>query len=168
MRYTPYTEAEIQSMNVMDEGTYTFQVLDVITTNKLGFPLCDKNGIEMAKLKLLVWDNQNRERIIYTFISGDGNFAYKLRHFAKTIDMLLDYESGAFNIHRTIGKSGTAEIVLRKGTLKNDGSGEMWPDRNDVKDFVMPVQAVTKQAAPLVSEPNPVPQSEELDDDVPF
>src|SRR5271154_339230 len=138
MRYTPYTEAQIQSMNVMEEGIYTFQVLEVHTTDKNNNPLCDKNGIEMAKLKLMVWDKENRERIIYTFISGDGNFAYKLRHFAKTIDLIEDYESGTFNINRAVGKSGMADIVIKKGTIKADGSGEMWPDRNDVKDFVMP------------------------------
>ena len=83
MRYTPYTEAQIQGMNVMDEGTYAFQVIEAITTDKFNQPLRDKNGVDMAKLKLMVWDNENRERIIFTFISGDGNFAYKLRHFAK-------------------------------------------------------------------------------------
>lgn len=167
MRYTPYTEAEIQSMNVMEEGTYSFQVLEVITTDKMNNPLCDKNGIEMAKLKLLVWDNQNKERTIFTFISGDGNFAYKLRHFAKTIGMLSDYEEGTFNIHRTVGKSGMADIVVKKGTLKADGSGEMWADRNDVKDFVVPVQKINPS---LDNPPHPGEAAElaKLDDYVPF
>lgn len=173
MRYTPYTEAQIQSMNVMDEGVYPFQVLEVHTNDKMGQPMVDRNGNEMAKLKLMVWDNQNRERIIFTFISGDGNFAYKLRHFAKTVGMLDDYEQGIFNINRTIGRNGTADIVIKKGTLKNDGSGEMWADRNDVKDFVC--DAVPKaNPAPQQSQPPvppahlDVPQSADLDDDIPF
>ncbi len=161
MKYTPYTEADIQSMNVMPEGTYSFQVLEVITTDKMGNPLCDKNGIDMAKLKLLVWDKDNKERTLYTYISGDGNFAYKLRHFAKTIGMLPEYEDGTFNINRTTGKSGLADIVIKKGTMKQDGSGEMWADRNDVKDFVLPVPATTN-AVPNAGEPA------ELDDDIPF
>jgi hypothetical protein len=172
MRYTPYTEAEIQSMNVMDEGIYTFQVLEVHTTDKFNNPMQDKNGNDLAKLKLLVWDNLNRERTLFTFISGDGNFAYKLRHFAKTIGMLDDYEQGIFNINRAVGKSGTADIVIKKGTLKADGSGEMWADRNDVKDFVMPATAPalnpSVQPQPVKEEPLQVLQSDELDDDVPF
>lgn len=172
MRYTPYTEAQIQGMNVMDEGTYAFQVIEAITTDKFNQPLRDKNGVDMAKLKLMVWDNENRERIIFTFISGDGNFAYKLRHFAKTLGMIHEYEDGTFNIHRTVGKSGTAEIVIKKGTIKPDGSGEMWPDRNDVKDFVMPATAPAfnpaVQPQPVKEEPLQVPQSDELDDDLPF
>ncbi len=156
----------------MDEGIYTFEVLEVHTTDKVNKPLQDKNGNDLAKLKLLVWDNQNRERTLFTFISGDGNFAYKLRHFAKTIGMLEDYEQGTFNINRAVGKSGMADVVIKKGTLKADGSGELWPDRNDVKDFVMPpvsnttLQPPAQKAAP--AEPLKVPQSEELDDDIPF
>jgi hypothetical protein len=174
MRYTPYTEAQIQSMNVMEEGVYAFQVLEVITTDKFNQPMRDRNGIDMAKLKLLVWDNENRERTLYTYISGDGNFAYKLRHFAKTLGMIEDYENGTFNIHRTVGQSGKADIVIKKGTTKADGSGEMWPDRNDVKDFVCdsPVRQEAIQAMKAsVQSPPPaldVPQSHELDDDIPF
>lgn len=172
MRYTPYTEAEIQSMNVMEEGTYTFEVIEVNTTDKMNNPLCDKNGIEMAKLKLLVWDKQNRERIIYTFISGDGNFAYKLRHFAKTLGMISDYESGTFNVNRTVGKSGFADIFVKKGTIKQDGSGELWPDRNDVKDFVIPPVGASNNTTEMEKksheQPMKVSQAEELDDDVPF
>jgi hypothetical protein len=165
MRYTPYSEAEIQSMGVMDEGVYPFQVLEVIVTDKYNAPLRDKNGIDMAKLKLLVWDKDSRERTLYTFISGDGNFAYKLRHFAKTLGMLADYENGSFDIERTQGKEGFANLVIKKGTLKNDGSGEMWADRNDVKDFVdapVPGQA---QASPSTQ---PVAQPNDLDDQIPF
>lgn len=164
MRYTPYTEAEIQSMNVMDEGIYTFQVLEVHTTDKMNQPLCDKNGIEMAKLKLLIWDNQNKERTLFTYVLGDGTFAYKLRHLAKTLGMIEDYEQGVFNINRTVGKTGFAEIVIKKGTPKNDGSGEIWADRNDVKDFVMPVQKIN----PSLDNPPHPGEAAELDDDIPF
>ena len=164
MRYTPYTEAEIQSLHVMEAGIYPFQVIEVITTDKNNNPLQDKNGNDMAKLKLLVWDKSDKERSLYTFITGDDNFAYKLRHFAKSIGMVEDYEDGTFNIHRAIGKSGLADIVIKKGTMKTDGSGEMWADRNDVKDFVLnqstqPVQ----QSAPTQQDVPP-----HLDDDIPF
>ena len=172
MRYTPYTEAQIQSMNVMDEGIYAFEVIEVHLTDKFNKPLRDKNGIDMAKLKLLVWDNENRERVVYTFISGDGNFAYKLRHYAKTIGMILDYENGSFDMARTLSKSGKAHIVIKKGTLKTDGSGEMWPDRNDVKDFVCDGDTIKNPIEPPKQKedapPTVVPQSPDLDDDIPF
>jgi len=136
MKYTAYTEAQIQGMNVMPDGIYIFQVLEVITTDKYNNQLQDKNGIDMAKLKLLVWDSENKERTIFTFLSGDGNFAYKLRHFAKSIGQVLEYEAGTFDIDNTVGMSGKASIVIKRGTIKTDGSGEMWADRNDVKDFI--------------------------------
>lgn len=137
MRYTPYTEAQIQSLSVMEPGIYTFEVLEVMTKDTYNNPLRDKNGVDMAKLKLIVWDRDNRERHVYTYISGDGNFAYKLRHFAKTLGMIQQYEDGIFEIDKTIGKRGNADIIIKRGTMKTDGSGELWPDRNDVKDFVV-------------------------------
>ena len=38
MRYTPYTEAQIQSMNVLEEGIYKFQVGEIILNDKFGGP----------------------------------------------------------------------------------------------------------------------------------
>ena len=163
MRYTPYTEAEIQSMNVMDEGTYKFEIIEVHTVDRYNAPLVDKNGVDMAKLKLMVLDNQNRERTLFTFISGDGKFAYKLRHLAKAIGMMDAYEDGTFDIKLALGKTGMADIVIKKGTLKLDGSGEMWADRNDVKDFVSePTQAQVTAKPPASS------TGEDLEDDIPF
>ena len=116
MRYTPYTESEIQSMHVMEEGTYKFQVLEVMTQDKFGNHMQDKNGNDLARLKLMVWDKESREKNVYTYISGDGAFAYKLRHFAETLGMLPEYEDGTFNIMRTINKHGHAHVIIKKGT----------------------------------------------------
>ncbi len=174
MRYTPYTEAQIQSMNILDEGIYRFKVGDVILNDKFGGPLQDKNGNDLAKLKLLAADSEGRDRIIYTFISGDGNFAYKLRHFAQTIGMISDYENGTFNIMRAIGKTGIANVIVKKGTTKSDGSGEPWPDKNDIKDFVVDSGMAIAQKAKLTFEKNhennihTENKLEQLDDDVPF
>ncbi len=164
MKYKPYTEEQIQSLNVMEPGVYPFQVLDVITADQYGNQLRDKNGNEMAKLKLAVYDNQNRERQIFTYISGDGAFAFKLRHFAKSIGMIQKYEDALFNVNETIGKRGLADIVIKKGTYKTDGSGEMWPDRNDVKDFV--ANADGNQIPH--SHNAPAPEVNHVDEDVPF
>jgi hypothetical protein len=163
MKYTPYTEAQIISMNMMEEGIYPFEVLEATTTDKFNNPMVDRNGNDMAKLKLCVWDNENKERILITYMSGDGAFAYKLRHFAQTLGMIQDYEGGFFNVHNTIGKSGKANIIVKKGTMKNDGSGEMWADRNEVKDFVVSTEPVTIQP-PVLS----VPPTQDLDDEIPF
>ena len=165
MKYTPYTESEIQSMNVMEEGIYVFQVMEVHTSDKNNLPMRDKNGNDLAKLKLMIWDKNNRERILYTFISGDGNFAYKLRHFAKSIGKLEQYEEGIFNIHETLGLSGKADVVIKKGTIKADGSGEMWPDRNDVKDFIAPDDSKSSKRK---ENQNLQVAADELDDDIPF
>lgn len=162
MKYTPYSELDIKNMGVMDEGTYPFKVVEVSTADNYGQQLRDKNGNEMAKLKLTVWDKNRSERGITTYISADSRFAYKLRHFSESIGMLSEYESGTFDIVRTVGRSGIAQIVVRKGTLKQDGSGDVWPDRNDVKDFI-PSDATPVVHAGLSGNPATV-----QDQDIPF
>ena len=161
MRYVPHSEEDILSMNIIEEGVYKFKVMEVLTVDKYGAPMQDKNGNDMAKLKLAVWDKNNREHSMSTYISGDSRFAYKLRHFANTIGMLTSYENGSFKIHETLGKAGQAQIVIKKGNAKNDGSGDMWPDRNDVKDFVVNAMQVPN-GAEHQSSPN------DLSDDCPF
>lgn len=169
MKYTPYTEAQIQSMGLIDEGIYSFEVLEVSVIDRNGTTMRDKNGNDMAKLKLLVWDKDNRERIVYTFITSDSNFAYKLRHYAQTIGMIAAYEDNILEIERTVGKSGKANIVIKKGNLKTDGSGEMWPDRNDVKDFVFEGSRLSPGISPSGIAPFSVDTNENaLDDDIPF
>jgi hypothetical protein len=165
MKYTPYTEAQIQSMNVMEPGIYNFQVLEVITWDQYGKELKDKNGNDMAKIKLAITDAEYRERPLFTYITGDGAFAYKLRHFARSIGMIQQYEEAVFNIAETVGKRGLADIVIKRGTFKLDGSGEMWPDRNDVKDFITNADGNPVNHAHASSPPQ-VPNVEE--DDTPF
>jgi hypothetical protein len=165
MKYTPYTEAQIQSMNVMEPGVYNFQVLEVITWDQYGKELRDKNGNEMAKIKLAIIDQEGKERVLFTYVSGDGAFAYKLRHFAKSIGMVQQYEDAIFNIAETVGKRGLADIVIKRGTLKQDGSGELWPDRNDVKDFITSADG----NAVSHSHATPSPQVQDVsEDDIPF
>jgi hypothetical protein len=164
MKYKPYTEEQIQSLNVMEPGIYGFQVVEVITTDNYGNQLRDKNGNEMAKLKLSILGFES-PRTLFTYISGDGAFAFKLRHFAKTIGMVDKYEDGIFNIAETIGKLGQADIVIKKGTFKTDGSGEMWADRNDVKDFVVTADGNVVKHSHATVEPQ---VKQELEDDVPF
>ena len=165
MKYQPYTEAQIQSMNVMEPGVYSFQVLDVITTDQYGKQLRDKNNNDMAKLKLIVFDNENKERVLFTYISGDGAFAYKLRHFAKSIGMIQQYEDAIFQVSETVGKRGLADIVIKKGTMKQDGSGEMWADRNDVKDFVPNADG---NPVPHFHESPPLQVNQAMEEDIPF
>ena len=164
MKYTPYSEAELASMNVFPEGLYPFQVLEVQTIDKFGQPLIDKNGVDMAKIKLLIWA-ENKKRELFTYLSGDGLFAFKLRHYARTIGMIDAYEAGTFNINLTVGKRGVADIVIKKGTTKADGSGEVWPDRNDVKDFIH--EDNNKQGATAIPL-NQIPPKDDLDDGIPF
>jgi len=166
MRYTPYSENEIKSMNIMDAGVYSFQVAEVETT-KNGHPMSDRNGNDMCKLKLTLWDSESRERVVYTYITGDSNFAYKLRHFAKTTGMLKEYEDGTLNMRDAVGLQGTAEIVIKKGTPKQDGSGDVWPDRNDVKDFVGEGQAAGHFVSSAPPQGHPATQNIPQDD-LPF
>ena len=159
MRYTPFTEEQIQTQHIVPAGNYVFKVIDV-QTMKNGYAMVDKNGNDMARIKVMIYDENHNERFIYTYITGADTFAYKLRHLCKTIGMLKEYEAGTFNINHTIGKQGECQVVIRKGQTKSDGSGDMWPDQNDIKDFVVSTMNERKHST--------TPSNDFEDSDIPF
>ncbi len=128
MRFQPKTEEEIQSMNLLEEGTYDFQVIDAIDT-------LSKANNEMIKLTLKIWDKNGLEKIMDDFLLE--KMAFKLRHFSECTGLLEKYETGQMNSHDCIGKSGKLEIKIDKGKpIPNDPDGRYFPDKNSVKDYI--------------------------------
>jgi hypothetical protein len=151
--FTPKSEKELQSMNLIDVGQYPFEVLAAHDKDEKGQPLISKKGNSMIKLKLKVWDINGNERVIYDYLVAMDNMIYKIKHFCDSVGLTVQYEQGRFSAHDCLGKSGTLDIVIQK-----DKTGQ-YADKNAVKDYVVTVNSKTAQVN------NEVPFD---DDDVPF
>lgn len=159
MKYKKYSEQELKEMNLLSDGVYDFETLEVHETDQYHNPLKTKDGFEMAKLKLGVIDKNGRQRYVWVWLPGDGKMAFKFRHYADTVGQIDLYDEDKFEIAKTLGLKGKAHIVVQKGQAKQDGSG-FWDDKNDVKDFI-------KREEWEVNEPKATPSTDFLDDDIP-
>ncbi len=136
MKYTRYSEQELKEIALIPDGVYQFETMEVHETDKYGQPLRDKNGYDMAKLKLKIWDKNGRERFVFTNLFGDGGMAFRTRHYADSVGKIKEYEEDTFDVRETLGDTGYAQIITRKGGIKDKLTGEKWDDSNDVKDFI--------------------------------
>lgn len=151
MRFKPQTEQEIQAMSLIEAGTYPFEVLEAEDTKS-------KSGNEMIKVKLRIWDNMGRERMVFDYLLEA--MAFKLRHFCDATGLLDKYEAGSLQASDLLSRNGKLELEVEVGKAKPDGSGN-YPDKNRVGDYVKSDGAVSKPVA-KAGEPD------FIDDDLPF
>lgn len=147
MRFQPKTEDEVSSFKLLPPGTYSFQVVEAIEKKS-------KAGNDMIELKLLVWDIEGKEHIVFDYLLE--SVAYKLRHFAEVTGLIDKYQLGAIEATDCLSKSGKVEIEVKEGNFKPDGG--KYSDKNSVKDYVRANGAV-------------MPSKKDdsfIDDDLPF
>jgi len=152
MQFTPKTEKEIIEANLWPEGEYSFQIARAIDS-------VSKNGNEMIKLTLNVYNNEGRSQIIYDYLMEVMEF--KLRHCAEACGLIKKYETGKLDAIDFEGKTGTVKIAIQK-----DKSGQ-YPDKNAVKDYVVESKLTTAQEKHTKDKGNAY-VSDDLDDEIPF
>ena len=124
MKFTPMTEDKINEMGLLPNGLYDFEVLNA--KDQLS-----KNGNEMIKLTLKVFDKSGKDRIIYDYLLNLESTQYKIKHFCDVAGLGEKYKLGEFNSIDCLGKSGKAKIQIQK-----DKTGQ-YPVRNTVSDYVL-------------------------------
>ena len=132
MNFNPKTEQEIQSMGLIEEGSYPFEVIE--SQDRLS-----KSGNEMIELKLKIWDSLGRERQCFDYLLEA--MAFKLRHFCEAVGLLDKYEAGNLQAGDCIGRSGTLELTIQAGKQKPEGG--YYPDKNSVKDYIKKESSTT-------------------------
>jgi|SRR6185503_2271199 len=125
MRFTPKTEQEIQTMALVEPGEYSFQVIEALDQ-------VAKSGNEMIKLKMKIWDNMGRERLIFDYVLEA--MAFKLRHFCDATGLTEKYESGELRASDCPGRAGKLELGLEES--KPNPNGGMYAPKNMVKDYI--------------------------------
>lgn len=150
MKITPKTEEEIKAMNLISPGIYEFEVFDAV--DKIS-----DAGNEMIMLKMLIIDENNRERWIYDNLLDA--MAHKVRHFCEATGLLEKYNSELLVANDCIGKKAHLQIIIKK-----DKKGQ-YGDNNSVKDYIKSPEIKSSVTRPLpVSEK----KNDFIDDDLPF
>ncbi len=149
MRFTPKTESELSSMNLLDAGIYKYEVVEA--EERLS-----SKGNEMIVVKLDIYDDSGFRRSLKDYLLEA--MAFKLRHFCESAGLLDKYNSGELTTNELVGVSGKVDIAYQAGDQKPEGG--YYPDKNVVADYIVPD----------ASEPAKTPKKENpLDsEDIPF
>lgn len=145
MKFKTYTEEQLAEEKLWDTKVpYGFQILEASEQ-------VSKNGNEMIKLKLMVFTDTGRERIMFDYLLDTPQMAYKLRHAAAATGLLASYEAGVLNADDLLHKTGS----LKLGRRVNAQTG--LPE-NTIVDYVY-----DKDAPQVVK-----PEVALVDDEIPF
>lgn len=153
MSYRPLNKQQAEEMArppLIADGKYQCELLEFTHTDKTQKPLTDRNGEDMTRIKLKIWDQEGKERTIFTnlFWGENNKMSYRTRHFAESFKIVDLYDSGGLyeRFGECLGAFGCCDIYTQKERAKNDGTNEVWPAKNDVRDFIE-----SNKSAPVVT-----------------
>jgi Protein of unknown function (DUF669) len=155
VKFTPKTDEELATENLLQPGDYDFEVSDAEET-------ISKAGNSMIKMKVKVFDDLGSYRVVFDYLME--SVAYKLKHAAKAVGLGDAYERGELEAYDFINRSGRCKINIQK-----DKSGQ-YPDKNGITDYL--VDEATKTEARTVKR-TPVggrsgSRVADMDDEIPF
>jgi len=121
VKYSQVSEAEAEtlSQNLLPEGRCKFTVKDAEEKTS-------SNGNEMLSLKL---KEKVTGKTFFDIIVLTPKWAWKLRHFADSCDLLDEYEAGTLSAASIVGAEGEAEIYV-------EPANGPYKAKNAVRDYV--------------------------------
>jgi len=147
MNFKSRSEKEIQEMNSIPEGDYPFEVLNAVDGKS-------KGGNDMITLTLRVFvGDSSRQLNDYLLEAMQG----KLFYFCSYTGLSQKYAAGTLTAEDCLGKSGYLTVGIQKGKMKDDGSGDYWPDRATVKNYIRNEGGVKKDVIKKPEETGDVP-----------
>lgn len=126
MQFKPKTEKELAEANMIPDGDYAFEVLNAVAKPS-------RAGNDMIELTLRIFVGESSRQLNDYLME---KVAYKLFHFCAYTGLQKQYDAGTLTAEDCLGRSGFLSIGTQKGKPKDDGSGDVWPDRNSVKDYI--------------------------------
>lgn len=148
--FTPLSDEELDSFDLMEDGIYDFEV--VKSTRKIS-----QAGNPQCELQLKVWDMRGQVHTVFdylVFTQVKLNLR-KIKHFCESVGWAEKFSQG--NLPEEMEMlCGKVQIGRQDKTLKKDGNG-FYPPKNVVIDYI----DKGKKTLSSVS-------SSELNDDIPF
>lgn len=142
--FTPKTEQDFQTMNLLEPGEGNFEIMNAIQK-------VSENGNPMIELILKVWDKNGKERNIFDYLVNVPSMEHKIKRFCDCCGLEVQYQAGCFAAEDCIGKSGKLKIAITK-----DKSGQ-YPDKNTVAGYLVGKGEIVSFNIPALA-----------DDDLPF
>lgn len=151
--FKPLSEEEINSLSLVEPGIYNFEVIKAEhKTSKAGNP--------MIELQLKFWDTVGKEHIIFDYLVSMPSMMYKIRNFCKSINIMPRYEQGTIDVNDCLNKQGKAEIFIKIGEAKFDGT--RYSDKNAVRDYCTADTVTSAPSAPATQ------KQIDMEEDIPF
>ena len=150
MNKPPMSREQAKQGDLIPAGTYPFEVVDASDE-------ISKKGHDMIKLKLKIYLEDGRERILFDYLLEA--LEYKLAHFFEAIGKWEKYESGEFSADDCFGSSGEVKIYIQK-----DKDGQ-YGDKSAVQDYIL---TDGQQASKDARKEKHAKVEDYIDDDVPF
>jgi len=157
MKFTPKKEEELKKSNLLEKGVYDFEILKAEDT-------ISKAGNEMIKLLLKVFAKDGSSILVNDYLLESVEF--KIKHCCEAIGASEKYATGDMVADDFISGTGQMMIKIDKGKLKDDGSGDYYPDRNSVADYL---PTLTSEQKKTLERNHGIKRVKDaLDDEVPF
>lgn len=152
MRFTPKSEQELASGDLVPAGTYDFEVKSAEET-------VSKSGNDMVKLSIWIFSESGAKRVVFDYLVGTEAAQFKVRGFAAAVGLLEEYDGGEMEAIDMEGKVGRCKIVVQKDT-----TGQ-YSDKNSVASYIaapVTVGSIAKNTAKAKA------KADDLDDSIPF
>jgi hypothetical protein len=160
MAFTRYTDEEILSMNVMTDGVYDAEVMEYHAHDQHGNPLKSKTkknqygqeipGNPMKIVKLNVWDSNGCIHEITDYLVDIKSMAFKTKHFCEATGNIAKYDACQEIVGLDVlGKRIKVVIGTQAPQPKNDGTGGFYSAKNNIKDYVKPLELVSAKTDAL-------------------
>jgi hypothetical protein len=155
--YRKWSDEDILNRNVVPKGDYRFKIEKALLTKTKGGQ--DKAGNpkpihDMLEIDFIYFDENGVVRRIRDWIVFSDGMDWKLRHLAKTVDLIDIYDSQSLEASHLMNKEGVFELGIRDYTDKYFQTRKT----NFVMDYVQ--KTLPGKAAPA--------NENFLSDDIPF
>lgn len=126
--FQPMSEEELNSINLVDDGIYDFEVIK--STRKTS-----KSGNPMAELNIKFWDKGGQTHTLFDYLvfSKVNLNIRKVKHFCDTTGLSKEYSLGELPEEL---KGLCGKFSLKTQGQQPDGRGGFYPAKNVVEDYI--------------------------------
>ncbi len=158
MRVNPISSEKANEQSASDPwpaGDYDFSIAEASEE------VSAASGNEMIKLTLHVLNRDGNRRTVFDYLVNIDSGQWKIRHFAETVGLVKQYETGEMEPRDMVGRAGRCKLRIKPA----QGN---YSAQNAVGDYL---PASTPYAAPVsrpASRQKAAAGGGDIDDDIPF